>query len=80
MAPRQAIPILGQMEDISVQVTHLWFPGGYNNWRRTPGLTSVMNNSDSGRIFASWHLFESDSNNGPSPGRSNLGQIEDTSA
>ena len=28
MAPLQAIPVFGQMEDTSVQVSHLWSPGG----------------------------------------------------
>ena len=28
MAPPQAIPILGHMEDTSTQVSHLWSPGG----------------------------------------------------
>ena len=37
------------------------------------------NNSDSGRIFALQCLFESNSNNGPSPGQSNIGRMEDTS-
>ena len=42
MAPLQGIPILGQMEDTSVQVSHLWSPGGCHIWPRAPCLTSIM--------------------------------------
>ena len=51
MAPPQAIPIFGQMEDTSVQVSHLWSPG---IWPRAPGLISLMTQGDSncGRIMA----------------------------
>ena len=68
MAPPQAFPVLGQMEIL----LHLSLPRpDFNN---CPGDNSV-----SGCIYCPRHLFESDSNNGPSPGHSNLGQMEDTS-
>ena len=40
-----------------------------------PGLTSIMTRKDSncGRILGHWRLFESDFNNGTSPGHFNLG-------
>ena len=41
MAPPQAIPILGQMEDTPVQVSHLW-SGGCHICTRAAGLTSIM--------------------------------------
>ena len=70
----QAIPILGQMEDTPVQVSHLW-SGGCHIWTRAAGLTSVMA-WEVTRIVApfwpSWRLFESDSNNGPSSSHSSL--------
>ena len=42
MAPPQAIPILGQMKDTSVQAPHLWSSGGCNIWLIAPGLTLLM--------------------------------------
>ena len=42
MAPPQAIPILGQMEDTPVQVSYLWTPGGCHICPRAAGLTSIM--------------------------------------
>ena len=42
MAPPQAIPILGQMEDTPVQVSYLWIPGGCHICPRAAGLTSIM--------------------------------------
>ena len=42
MAPPQAIPILGQMEDTPVQVFYLWIPGGCHICPRAVGLTSIM--------------------------------------
>ena len=38
----QAIPILGQVEDTSFQVSYLRFPGGCHIWPRAAGLTSIM--------------------------------------
>ena len=38
MAPLQIIPSLDQMEDISVQVSYLWSPGGCHISTRAPGL------------------------------------------
>ena len=38
MAPPQPIPILDQMEKTSVQVSHIWSPGGCHIWLRAPGL------------------------------------------
>ena len=32
MAPPRAIPILCQIKCSSVQVSYLWFPGGYNDF------------------------------------------------
>ena len=53
--PPQAIPIFVQMEDTSVQVSHLWSPGGSHIWPRAPSLTSIMAQGDSncGRILGS---------------------------
>ena len=42
MAPPQAIPIFGQMEDTPVQVSYLWIPGWCHICPRTAGLTSIM--------------------------------------
>ena len=42
MAPPQAIPIFGQMEDTPVQVSYLWIPGGCHICARAAGLTSIM--------------------------------------
>ena len=42
MAHPQVTPILSQMEDTSVQVSHLESLGGCHIWRRAPGLTSMM--------------------------------------
>ena len=36
MAPPQATPTLYQMKYTSVQVSYLWFPGGYHIWQRAP--------------------------------------------
>ena len=74
MAPPQAIPILGQMEDTPVQVSYLWIPGGCHICPRAAGLTSIMAQQVT-RIVAPFcprRLFESNLNNGPSPGHSNL--------
>ena len=74
MAPPQAITILFQMEYTSVQVFYLWFPDGCHIWPKAAGLTSVMSQEVT-RIVAHFgprRLFESDSNDGPSPGHSNL--------
>ena len=40
--PPHAIPMLDQMEDIPVQVSYLWFPGGCHICPRAAGLTSIM--------------------------------------
>ena len=42
--PSQAIPTLCmcQMEYTSIQLSYLWFPGGYHIWPRAPCLTSIM--------------------------------------
>ena len=32
MAPRRATPILCQMKYTSVQISNLWFPGGYDDF------------------------------------------------
>ena len=81
MAPPQAIPILDQMEDTSIQVSHLWSPGGCvsSQGPRPDFSNGPGNNSNCGWILGPRRLFESDSNNGPSSGHSNLGQMEDTS-
>ena len=42
MAPPQAIPILGQMEDTPVQVSYIWIPGGCHICPMAVGLTSIM--------------------------------------
>ena len=42
MAPPQAIPVLGQMEDTPVQVSYLWIPGGCHICPRAAGLTSIV--------------------------------------
>ena len=42
MAPPQAIPILGQIEDTPVQVSYLWIPGGCHICPRAAGLTSII--------------------------------------
>ena len=78
MAPSQAIPILGQMEETSARVFHLWSHGGCHIWPRAPGLISIMAQGIT-RGPQPQRLFESNSNNGPSMGQSNLGQMEDTS-
>ena len=51
MTHLQVIPILGQMKDTSVHVSHLWSPGGCHI---RPGLTSIMAQDDSnfGSILA----------------------------
>ena len=70
------------MEDTSVQVSHQWSPTGCNIWPRAPRSdfnNGPGDNSNSDCTFAHRRLFEYDSNNGPSSGHSNLGQMEDTS-
>ena len=81
MAPPQAIPILGQMEDTSLQVSHLWSPGGCRILPRPrPDFNKCPENSSNcGCILGLRHLFEYDSNNGPSPCHSNLGSDGSTS-
>ena len=68
--PSQVIPILGQMEDTPVQVSHL-SSGGCHILGSTPGLTSIMAWVVT-RIVAAFWCSSVDSNNGPSPGHSNL--------
>ena len=86
MAPPQAIPIFCQIElhllmsPTSVHVSYLCsclllLPGRCHIWPRAAGLTSVMALKVT-RIVAPFcppprRLFESDSNNGPSPGHYN---------
>ena len=56
------------MEHVYVQVSCLWFLGGYHFWLTATGLEVT-------RIVAPFSpqcLFKSDSNNGPSPGHFNL--------
>ena len=67
MTTLRTIRILGQMEDTSFQVSHLWSPSGYHimpwpDFNNGPG-----DNSNCGRIFGTQQLFEADLNNGPSP-------------
>ena len=61
MAPPQAISILCQ---VSWQVPYLGCRSDFNN--------GLRGDSNSGPILASFRLFESDSNNGPSLGPLNL--------
>ena len=74
MAPPQAISIVSDGAT-SVHISYLWFPGRCHIWPRTAGLTSIMA-SEVTRIVAPFcpprRLFQSDSNNGPSPGHFNL--------
>ena len=42
MAPLWATPVLCQIKYTSVQVSCLWFPGGYYIWPRAPCLISIM--------------------------------------
>ena len=74
MAPLQAISILHQME------LHLFMSPTYVFWQvpylvkgcRPDFKNSLRGDSNSGPILAPLSLFESDSNNGPSPGHSNM--------
>ena len=74
MAPLQAISILHQME------LHLFMSPTYVFWNvpylakgcRPDFKNSLRGDSNSGPILAPLSLFESDSNNGPSPGHSNM--------
>ena len=82
MAPPQAIPILGQMTDTSVQAPPLmvfwWVP--YLVKRPRPDFNNGSgDNSDCGCILGPRHLFEFDLNNDPSPGNSILGSDGSTS-
>ena len=72
--PSQAIPILAQMEDTPAQVSQLWSGGvPYLNKGCRPDFNNGLGgDSNSGLILVPWHLFESESNNGPSLGHSNL--------
>ena len=76
MTPPQAIPILCQIRVyICSCLIYLWFPGGCHICPRSAGLTSIMvlgGDSNSGPVLVPRRLFESESNNGPSPGHSNL--------
>ena len=42
MAPPRATPVLCEMQNTSVQVSYLWFPGGCHICPRAAGLTSIM--------------------------------------
>ena len=81
MAPPQAIPILGQMKDTSVQATHLWSSGGCHLAKRPrPDFNNGSgDNSNCGCILGPRHLFEFGLNNDPSPGNSSLGSDGSTS-
>ena len=79
MAPLQAIPILGQMEvllfrcptyGLLVSAMSGQGPQARSDFNNGPG-----DNSSCGHILGPRHLFESDLNNGPSPGHSDLGQM-----
>ena len=78
MAPPQAIPILGQMKDTSVQAPYLWSSGGCHIWHFLT-LIMVQGITNCGCIFSPQHLFEFDLNNDPSPGNSSLGSDGSTS-
>ena len=74
MAPPQAVPILGQMEDTLVLESlplMVWWVPYLNKGCRPDFNNGLGGDSDSG-VLASWRLFESDSNNVPSPGHSSL--------
>ena len=74
MAPPQAIPILGQMEDTSLQVSHLW-SGGCHIWTRAAGLTSIMAEEVTGIVTPFWPpgvYFSPTRIMAPPPGHSNL--------
>ena len=75
MAPPKAIPVLCQMEYTFVYVLYLWFPGGCHLPRdcRSDFNNGLRGDSNSGPVLPPpRRLFEPDSNNGPSPGHSNL--------
>ena len=75
MTPPRATPILCQIKYTSVQVSYLWFPGGYHIWPRAPCLTSIVAQEidlNSGCILALQRLLESNLNNSASPSHSNL--------
>ena len=72
MAPPQAIPVLGQMEDTPVQVSHLWWVPYLNNGCRPDFNNGLEGDSNSGPVLAPWRLLQSDSKNGPSPSHSNV--------
>ena len=63
------------MEYTSVQVSYSWFPGRCHICPRAAGLTSIIALEVTRIVvpfFTPERLFESDSNNGPSLGHSNL--------
>ena len=74
MAPPQAIPILGQMEDTPVLVSHLW-SGGYHIYvAKDPMLDfndDPGNDLNSSRSLGPWRLFETALNNGSFQSHSN---------
>ena len=73
--PIMALPSqsnLGQLEYTSVQVSHLWSPGGCNIWPRAPGLTSIMAQGLTQIVALFWSPAFIRAN-GPSPGNSNFG-------
>ena len=73
-SPSQTIPILGQIEDIPVQVSHLQ-SGGCHIWTSTPGLTSIMAQEVTQLIATLWppNIYLSLTRTmAPSPGHSNF--------
>ena len=79
-SPSQTIPILGQIEDIPVQVSHLW-SGRCYIWTNNTGLTSIMAQEVTQIIAALWPLGIYSSLARimvPSPGHSNFVSNEGT--
>ena len=74
MAPPQAISILCQMElHLFLSPTYGFLAGAILAKGCRPDFNNgLRGDSNSGPILTPQHLFESDSNNGPSPGHLNL--------
>ena len=85
MTPPQAIPVLGHWDESTPVHLNLWSPkiliihlmsaisGPRLDFNNCP-----WDNSNNTPILTDRRLFVSDSNNGPSPGLCNLGQMKDT--
>ena len=85
MIPPQAIPVLGQLEVLLFACMNLWSPkiliiylmsaisGSRLHFNNCP-----WDNLNNDRILTHRRLFECNSNNGPSPGLCNLGQMKAT--